>query len=108
MIRNAIKFTKLKGKVTIKLKTLKKNLEVSICDTGVGIKKADLNKLFRIDIDQTTFGPPEEKGTGLGLIICKEYIKKNGGKIWLESEFKKGSEFKFTIPLSKWYRYITE
>ncbi|RLD63232.1 MAG: hypothetical protein DRI95_11985 [Bacteroidetes bacterium] len=108
LVNNAIKFTKLNGKVTIKLKTLKKNLEVSICDTGVGIKKEDLNKLFRIDIDQTTFGPPEEKGTGLGLIICKEYIKKNGGKIWLKSDFKKGSEFKFTIPLSKWYRYITE
>ncbi|MEN8120664.1 MAG: ATP-binding protein [Bacteroidota bacterium] len=108
LVNNAIKFTKFKGSITIILKTLKKNLEVSICDTGVGIKKEDLNKLFRIDIDQTTFGPPEEKGTGLGLIICKEYVKKNGGKIWLESEFKKGSEFKFTVPLSKWYRYFSK
>ncbi len=106
LVTNAIKFTKLGGSVTIKTKKLKKNLEVSICDTGVGIKKEDLNKLFRIDVDQTTFGPPEEKGTGLGLIICKEYVKKNGGDIWLETNIK-GSVFKFTVPLSKWYRYIS-
>lgn len=108
LVNNAIKFTKLGGSVTIKLKTLKKYVVVSICDTGVGIKKEDLNKLFRIDIDQTTFGPPEEKGTGLGLIICKEFVKKNGGKIWLESNSEKGSEFKFTVPLSKWYIYVSK
>ncbi len=108
LINNAIKFTKFGGSVSIKLKLLKKLLEVRVCDTGVGIKKEDLNKLFRIDIDQTTFGPPEEKGTGLGLMICKEFVKKNGGDISLKSDSKEGSEFKFTIPLSKWYTYISE
>ncbi len=108
LVNNAIKFTKFGGSVSIKLKTLKKHLEIRVCDTGVGIKKEDLHKLFRIDIDQTTFGPPEEKGTGLGLMICKEFIKKNGGKISLESDSEKGSEFKFTVPLSKWYSYISE
>jgi len=108
LINNAIKFTKFGGSVNIKLKTLKKYLEIRVCDTGVGIKKNDLNKLFRIDIDQTTFGPPEEKGTGLGLMICKEFVKKNGGKISLVSDSEKGSEFKFTVPLSNWYTYITK
>ncbi|OQY00385.1 MAG: hypothetical protein B6I20_08770 [Bacteroidetes bacterium 4572_117] len=101
LLNNAIKFSKKNGSIKIKFKLRKKYLELSVCDKGVGIKKEDQTKLFRIDIDQTTFGPPEEKGTGLGLIICKEYINRNGGKIWLNSSAKKGSEFTFTIPLSK-------
>lgn len=108
LVNNAIKFTENKGSVTIKTKVFKKHIEISICDTGIGIKKADLKKLFRIDIDQATFGSSEEKGTGLGLIICKEFVKKNGGKIWFDADSKKGSIFKFTVPLSKWYSYISK
>jgi signal transduction histidine kinase len=108
LVNNAIKFTKNKGSVSIKTKMLKKYLEVSICDTGIGIEKEDLKKLFRIDIDQATFGSSEEKGTGLGLIICKEFVKKNGGKIWFDADSDKGSIFKFTIPLSKWHSYISK
>jgi len=108
LVNNAIKFTKNNGSVSIKTKMLKKYLEISICDTGIGIEKEDLKKLFRIDIDQATFGSSEEKGTGLGLIICKEFVKKNGGKIWFDADSEKGSIFKFTVPLSKWYSYISK
>ncbi len=107
LVNNAIKFSKQKGKVEIKLRPLKKFLEVSICDTGVGVKPEDIKKLFRIDIDQATFGPPEEKGTGLGLIICKEFVNKHGGKIWYEHNNNSGSKFVFTIPMSKWFNYLS-
>ncbi len=107
LLNNAIKFSKQGGKVEVKLKPLKKYLEISICDTGVGIKEDDIKKLFRIDIDQTTFGPPEEKGSGLGLIICKEFINKHGGKIWYENNEDAGSKFVFTLPMSKWFMYLS-
>lgn len=107
LVNNAIKFSKQNGKVEIKLRPLKKFLEISVCDTGVGIKEKDIKKLFRLDIDQTTFGPPEEKGTGLGLIICKEFVNKHGGKIWYENNNGKGSKFVFTIPMSRWYMYLS-
>jgi len=108
LINNAIKFSTKGGKVEVKLRPLKKFLEISICDTGVGVKEEDIKKLFRIDIDQTTFGPPEEKGTGLGLIICKEFIEKHGGKIWYENNNSSGSKFIFTIPMSKWFMYLSK
>ncbi len=107
LINNAIKFSKQGGKVEVKLKPLKKYLEISICDTGVGIKESDIKKLFRIDIDQTTFGPHKEKGSGLGLIICKEFINKHGGKIWYENNNNAGSKFVFTLPMSRWFMYLS-
>ena len=68
-------------------------------DNGIGIKPDVLNKLFDISKLQTTIGTAEEKGTGLGLILCKEFIEKHGGNIWVESEHGKGSKFKFTMPI---------
>ena len=101
LLNNAIKFTAPNGKIQLKLKKLAEHLEISICDNGIGIEREHLNNLFRIDLDNYSFGPLEEKGTGLGLIICREFVEKNGGSIWVESELGEGSCFKFTVPLVK-------
>ena len=66
-------------------------------DTGVGIKSIDTDKLFRMDVMQTTRGTEQEKGTGLGLMLCKEFIEKNGGTIGVESEEGKGRRFYFRL-----------
>ncbi|MCW8850966.1 MAG: ATP-binding protein, partial [Melioribacteraceae bacterium] len=73
-------------------------LQISIEDTGVGMSDQILSKLFKIDEHVTTKGTEKEKGTGLGLILCKEFIEKHGGRIWAESILGEGSKFKFTIP----------
>ena len=65
---------------------------------GIGIEPEILNKLFDISQINSTNGTAEEKGTGLGLLLCKDFVEKQGGKIWVESEINKGSHFKFTIP----------
>jgi signal transduction histidine kinase len=62
------------------------------------MKSENLDKLFKIDIIYTTLGTEHKEGTGLGLILCKEFVEKHGGKIWVESELEKGSVFKFTLP----------
>lgn len=100
LLNNAIKFTLPNGRIEFKLKKIDKFLEISVDDNGIGIDKKYLNNLFKIDLDNYSFGPLEEKGTGLGLIICKEFVEKNGGQIWVESELGKGSSFKFTMPLA--------
>ena len=73
-------------------------IEVAISDTGIGIGKEHISKLFRIDSRYKRLGTAREKGTGLGLILCKEFIEKNGGKIWVESKAKRGTTVKFTLP----------
>jgi len=75
---------------------------IAITDTGVGISKEVLSNLFEISKDNSTKGTEQEEGTGLGLILCKEFIEKHGGKIWVESEVGKGSTFKFTLPIKKY------
>lgn len=99
LISNAIKFTPEGGKITLALHH-KQDHEViaSIADTGVGMGEDILKKLFRIDTKHSTRGTANEKGTGLGLILCKEFVEKNGGRIWVESEVGKGSVFYFTVP----------
>jgi signal transduction histidine kinase len=98
LLSNAIKFTPAGGTITLEAKENKGQLLVSVKDTGVGMPKEVLQKLFRIDTKHSTKGTADEKGTGLGLILCKEFIEKNGGTIWVESEVGKGSEFLFTLP----------
>lgn len=100
LISNAIKFTPNDG--IIYITSLKKEKEIlfSIKDTGVGIPQESISKLFRIDEHYTTEGTNQEVGTGLGLILCKEFIEKHQGQIWVESTPGKGTTFFFTIPIS--------
>ena len=100
LISNAIKYTREEGSITASATETKGMVEVSITDTGIGIKPENLKKLFRIDANYSTKGTADEGGTGLGLILCKEFINKNKGEIWVESEFGKGSVFKFTLPIT--------
>lgn len=100
LMSNAIKFTHPGGKITVSVVRHGNEMEVTVADTGVGISKENQAKLFRIDVNHSTEGTNEEKGTGLGLILCKEFVEKNGGKIWVESEEGAGAQFKFTLPLT--------
>ena len=99
LISNAIKFTNTSGKILISSEQKQDELIISVSDNGVGIKKEEIENLFRIDKSYSTLGTQKEKGTGLGLILCKEFMEKHGGKIWAESEEGKGSKFKFSMPL---------
>ncbi len=101
LISNAIKFTFPGGRIFIESDTHGPEILVSIADNGIGIPKSQINKLFRIDEVYKTDGTQKEKGTGLGLILCKEFVEKNGGRIWAESEPGKGSRFYFTLPKSR-------
>jgi len=74
------------------------NAEVYVIDNGIGISVQNQKNLFRIDEQYRRDGTANEKGTGLGLVLCKEFAKKNGGVLWVESEEGKGSRFSFTIP----------
>jgi signal transduction histidine kinase len=98
LISNAIKFTPEGGMITLAVAQTKEELKISVSDTGVGMSPEVLEKLFRIDSKHSTKGTADEKGTGLGLILCKDFIEKNGGKIGVESKEGKGSVFYFTLP----------
>jgi len=99
LISNSIKFTPQGGNIKINAEDLgNDNITISISDSGVGIKEEIIDKLFKIDSHITTRGTEKEKGTGLGLILCKEFVEKHNGKIWVESKIEQGSEFKFTLP----------
>ena len=98
LISNAIKFTKNNGQVDICVKQDLTDMVISICDNGIGIDPKSLKSLFEISQISTTKGTANEKGTGLGLILCKDFVEKHRGKIWAESEEGKGSTFSFTIP----------
>jgi len=98
LIGNAIKFTKIGGSVQVKVEIQNKNALIKVIDNGIGIPKDIISKLFRIDSHHTTEGTSNERGTGLGLILSKEFVEKHGGRIWVESEEGKGSTFNFTLP----------
>ena len=100
LISNGIKFTHPNGKITIAAEEKTDQLIVSVGDNGVGISKDRLETLFRIDESSSTPGTQKEKGSGLGLILCEEFVKKNNGKIWAESEVGIGTTFYFSLPLS--------
>ena len=98
LISNAIKFSNRGGVIKIKAEKQGDFLAVSVIDFGVGMKNADLGKLFRLDEQLTTKGTAGEEGTGLGLVLCKEMVGKHNGHIHAESEIGKGSKFTFTLP----------
>ncbi|MDH4295264.1 MAG: tetratricopeptide repeat-containing sensor histidine kinase [Cyclobacteriaceae bacterium] len=100
LISNAIKFTPEDGMITLNLRRNGADALFSVTDTGVGMSEDVLNKLFRIDAKLSTKGTANEKGTGLGLILCKEFIEKNGGRIWVKSKEGEGSVFYFLLPLT--------
>ena len=96
---NAVKFTPRGGKVTFTAKpSSNRSVEISVQDTGIGMNQEMVENLFKLDIDTSRKGTENERSTGLGLIICKEFIEKHGGKLWVESEEGKGSTFYFTLP----------
>lgn len=99
LISNSIKFTQ-DGEISVGMSEVDGMAQVFVKDTGVGMKEETKAKLFRIDQNVTELGTNQEKGTGLGLILCKEFVEKNGGNIWVESELGKGTTFYFTFPLS--------
>jgi signal transduction histidine kinase len=98
LLNNALKFTNKGGFVEIKAREIKNDIEVSIIDSGIGIDANDLSQLFELNSSLLNKGTANEEGTGLGLLLCKEFIEKNGGKIWVTSSKGKGSTFYFTLP----------
>ncbi len=99
LISNAIKFTHPEGRILVISKGHADTVEVSVTDNGVGMRQEDVDNLFRIDVYHSTMGTQREKGTGLGLILCHEFMQKNQGKLFVKSELGKGSTFTFELPI---------
>lgn len=100
LISNSIKFSKLGGRINVYSVSENEQIIITISDNGIGISDKNLANLFHSSGTFTTNGTAHEKGSGLGLFLCKEFVEKQGGKIWVESEVGIGSEFKFTLPKS--------
>ncbi|MBV5335185.1 MAG: HAMP domain-containing histidine kinase, partial [Sulfuricurvum sp.] len=99
---NAVKFTPKNGKVFLSAQVNgDQNIEISVKDSGIGMNKSILNKLFNIDRNNNRKGTEGEPSSGLGLIICQEFVEKHGGRIWVESLEGKGSTFYLTLPQKK-------
>ncbi len=101
LISNALKFTPNGGKITISTRKNEQQLIITVADTGVGISKELQKRIFLKEEFYSTYGTNDEKGSGLGLILCSEFTKMNKGKIWVDSSVGKGSSFNFTLPLYK-------
>ena len=99
IVVNAIKFTHSGGQVAIRTEKKDTEIIISIADTGIGITEMLRDRIFEVDYNKSTTGTANESGTGLGLVLCKEYVVRNGGRIWFESESGKGTTFFFTLPV---------
>ena len=97
LLSNAVKFTRINGKIFIKSNRSNGTIKVSVEDNGVGMDEKDIIRLFKIEEKVSSVGTEGEPSTGLGLLLCKEFIEMHGGKIWTESEKGKGSKFMFTL-----------
>lgn len=100
LIRNAVKFTNADGLINIYAEKAEKNVIITVSDNGIGIMQEDITKLWNISDRLINEGTAGETGTGFGLLLCKEFVERHNGKIWVESEFGKGSDFKFSLPLN--------
>jgi signal transduction histidine kinase len=98
LISNALKFTKPNGTIKVGCYLREDSLVTVVEDNGVGIDPANMNKLFRVDTNFSTNGTSNERGTGLGLVLCAEFINVNKGSIWVESQINTGSKFCFSLP----------
>ena len=105
LISNAIKFTPKNGKVTIAVEQIKLNKKlynkISVHDNGIGMEENYMNNIFDVGQTISRHGTEEEGGTGMGLPICYEFVRKHGGNIWVESTLGEGSHFFFTLPVNK-------
>lgn len=100
LLSNAIKFTPKEGRIAVeaKMDDSAGRAQIAVVDSGMGIPAEKQEKLFNIDNKHSTPGTENEEGTGLGLVLCKEFVEKNGGSIWVESQPGNGSKFNFTLP----------
>jgi signal transduction histidine kinase len=102
LLSNAVKFTYRYGEITVGTEeTASHMVEISVRDTGMGMQKNDVFRLFKIGEKVRSIGTEGELSTGLGLLLCQEFVEKQGGSIWAESEEGKGSTFYFTLPMPK-------
>ncbi|MEI7501607.1 MAG: PAS domain S-box protein, partial [Bacteroidota bacterium] len=100
LVSNAVKFTTKGGSVSVSAKASDNNsVELSIRDTGIGMNPEMIADLFRLDVQTNRRGTENEPSSGLGLLLCKDFVEKHGGKLWVESEEGKGSTFYFSLPI---------
>lgn len=99
LLQNAVKFTPEYGRISISAIENNNCIVIIVEDSGVGMSEQDIEKLFRIDVKFSNPGTSKESGTGIGLLLCKEFVEKHKGKIWVTSTEGKGSKFYFSIPI---------
>lgn len=101
LLSNAIKYSECQGKIEIFSMPVDEFIEITVADNGIGMDENVKDNLFKSDLNESKPGTANEKGTGLGLIICKDFVERNHGKIWIENNREKGTAFKFTLPIYK-------
>jgi signal transduction histidine kinase len=108
LLSNSIKFSNENGTIELSFYVVNEYAIIEITDNGVGIPEKSLEKLFKIEEQISTPGTMKESGTGLGLLLCKEFVNINRGDIWVESIYGQGATFKFTIPLNKNAKFVSK
>jgi signal transduction histidine kinase len=98
LISNAIKFTNSNGEINVSAIQNDKFIEIAVSDNGISMNEEAQNKLFRLETNETRTGTENGEGYGLGLILCKEFVEKHNGEIWVESKLGQGSVFKTKLP----------
>ncbi|UCH93573.1 MAG: HAMP domain-containing histidine kinase, partial [Candidatus Aminicenantes bacterium] len=98
LLSNAIKYSHPGGEIKVTSKDAGNQVEITVSDNGVGMDKEKIERLFKEEVHESTRGTCNEKGTGLGLVLCKEFVEKNGGEIRVQSQPDHGSHFRFTLP----------